>query len=204
METHFERANYHIVSVYEIGKAIDAGMADDFERGALTHLFDMMRRYSKSNETLLYEANEMTCQPVQVTDTFTELRRYFAKYPERLYSYDDRKFEELIRDILRDLGFDAHLTKKSRDGGRDILAHMRNQVTSFLMFVECKRYQPSDKVGIDVVQRLHGACDMNGAHKGMIVTTSFFTKPAIQEQMKKADKMELADYERLKEWLSCR
>lgn len=140
--------------------------------------------------------------PSLIADPIQEIRRYLAKHPEKLYDLNPRRFEELIAEILKDFGFDTELTRATRDGGRDIYAYVRNAVTSFLMFVECKRWAQHRTVGIDVVQRLHGAAKAGGAHKAMIVTTSFFTLPAKQERSKIANEMDLADYDKLKGWLA--
>ncbi|MFO1482956.1 MAG: restriction endonuclease [Verrucomicrobiaceae bacterium] len=138
--------------------------------------------------------------PLFVTDINDEVKRFFARHPERLYDLTPRKFEILIADILKDLGFETHLTQTTRDGGRDIYAFLRNAATSFLMFVECKKWK--DNVGIEIVQRLHGTCTINNADKGMIVTTSFFTEPAKDEHKRIATKMELVDFEKFKDWLA--
>lgn len=140
-------------------------------------------------------------EPSQVITIDEQVKAYFARHPDRLYQLSPRRFEELIADILRDLGFECDLTPATRDGGCDIYAHIRNRVTAFLLFVECKRYKPERKVGIEVVQRVHGAVEAAGAHKGMIVTTSFFSQPAINEQRRIATRMELADFEVLGNWL---
>jgi cold shock CspA family protein len=130
-----------------------------------------------------------------------ELKRYFAKHPEKLYDLSPRKFEELIADILTDFGFGVNLTPETRDGGRDIIAYLKNQICSFLMFVECKKWSPSRHVGIEVVQRLYGVQQGNQANKSMIVTTSFFTKPAIEARNRYETMMTLHDYNDLKVWL---
>lgn len=137
-----------------------------------------------------------------IIDPLQGIKRYLAKHPEKLYDLNPRRFEELIADILKDFGFDTELTKATRDGGRDIYAYVRNAVTSFLMFVECKRWTKTNKVGISVVQRVHGAAKAGGAHKAMIVTTSFFTLPAQQERRKIVKEFDLADYDTLKDWLA--
>jgi HJR/Mrr/RecB family endonuclease len=136
-----------------------------------------------------------------IKDITEELKKYLARYPEKLHDLTPRKFEELIADILRDFGFTTELTRITRDGGRDIYAYIKNAVTSFLMFVECKKWSERNRVGIEVVQRLHGAAKAGGAHKAMIVTTSFFTLPAQRERAKIATELELADYNQLKNWL---
>jgi len=130
-----------------------------------------------------------------------ELKRYFSKHPDKLYNLTPRKFEELVADILKDFGFDVELTSATRDGGFDIYAYMKTQIGIFLTFVECKRWTPPNHVGIEVVQRLQGVQHTNNAHKSMIVTTSFFTQPAILESKKHENLMTLVDYNNLKNWL---
>ena len=139
--------------------------------------------------------------PIAIIDPVREIKRYFAAHPEKLYDLNPRRFEELIADILKDFGFDTELTKATRDGGRDIYAYVKNAVTSFLMFVECKQWAQHNKVGIAVVQRVYGAAKAGGAHKAMIVTTSFFTLPAQRERQRVEKELDLADYETLKTWL---
>ena len=154
------------------------------------------------NEEELYRlpsADESASPLVSTIDS--ELKRYFARYPERLYHLDPRKFEVLVADILKDLGFDTELTSITRDGGRDVYAYMRTAVASFLMFVECKRWTPPKHVGIAVVQRIHGASKAGHADKAMVVTTSFFTAPARREQQSIATELVLVDYDQFKEWL---
>ena len=148
----------------------------------------------------IYRDDSLT--PSAILDPIQEIKRYLAEHPEKLYNLTPRRFEELIAEILKDFGFDTELTPATRDGGRDIYAYVRNAVTSFLMFVECKRWARHRKVGIGVVQRVHGAAKAGGAHKAMIVTTSFFTHPARQERRKIEQELDLADYDMLKTWLA--
>src|SRR5581483_10386856 len=148
----------------------------------------------------IYRGESMT--PSAIIDPIREIKRYFAEHPKKLYDLNPRRFEELIADILKDFGFDTELTKATRDGGRDIYAYVKNAVTSFLMFVECKKWAQHNKVGIDVVQRMHGAAKAGGAHKAMIVTTSFFTLPAQNERRRIEKELDLADYDTLKTWLA--
>jgi restriction endonuclease Mrr len=153
-----------------------------------------------AEELFSQEAEAEDTSPI-VADVTLELKKYFAKHPEKLQDLDPRRFEELVADILKDFGFDTELTTISRDGGRDVYAYMRNAVTSFLLFVECKRWKPPKHVGIDIVQRMYGTSRIWQANKGMIVTTSFFTEPAKSEQKIISTQLELVDYNGLKTWL---
>ena len=131
-----------------------------------------------------------------------EVARYLAKNPKHMYDLSPRAFEELVAHVLDRLGLNVELTKASRDGGVDIYAYVKNQVASFLIVVECKKYSPENRVGIDVVQRLFGVQQGISANKSIIVTTSHFTEPAINQCSQYKGQMELKDYENLREWLA--
>lgn len=156
---------------------------------------------SDGDEDLYGEDAASSRSPFVVTDISLEIKKYFAKHPEKTRQLTPRQFEMLVADILRDFGFDTELTRATRDGGRDIYAYVKNAVTSFLLYVECKRWAPERKVGIDIVQRVYGAAKSGGAHKSMIVTTSFFSGPAHEEQKRVSHEMDLRDYTGLKNWL---
>lgn len=156
---------------------------------------------SDGADDLYAEAALPVLSSVLVTDISLEIKKYFAKHPERIRQLTPRSFEILVADILRDFGFETHLTSATRDGGRDIYAHIKNVVTSFLLYVECKKWAPQRKVGVDIVQRVYGAARAGGAHKSMIVTTSFFSGPAYDEQKRISHEMDLRDYTDLKSWL---
>jgi HJR/Mrr/RecB family endonuclease len=136
-----------------------------------------------------------------ITDINDELKRYFKKYPNRLHDLSSRKFEELVASILIDIGFDVELTKATRDGGTDIIAHIKNAVANFLILVECKKYAPNNKVGVGIIREVAGVHHIKQPSKSLIVTTSTFTQPAINEVTSLNGKIELKDYNDLKKWL---
>jgi len=136
------------------------------------------------------------------TDVNDALKKYFAQHPEKLHQLNPRKFEELVASILKDFGFEVELTQQTRDGGRDILAYMRNAVVQFLTFVECKRYAPENKVGVGIVRQVTGVHYLYKADKSLIVTTSSFTKDAIEEAKKIEHELSLKDYQDIRAWLS--
>jgi len=137
-----------------------------------------------------------------ITDINLEVKKYFKKHPEKLYELDPRKFEELIASIMEDFGFEVELTKATRDGGRDIIANIKNAVTNFLAYVECKRYSPTNKVGVSIIREVAGVHSLRMPSKSIIVTTSTFTKDAVKEASIMNDQMKLNDYYDLKAWLS--
>lgn len=138
---------------------------------------------------------------VVITDINEEIKKYLNRNPEKLYDLSPRKFEELIGSIMEDLGFSVELTKATRDGGRDIIAKIKNSVTDFLVFIECKRYSPDKKIGVGLIREVTGVHYLNGPSKSIIVTTSFFTKDAVELAKKMENQLDLKDYNAIKEWL---
>jgi HJR/Mrr/RecB family endonuclease len=136
-----------------------------------------------------------------ITSIDDEVKKYLKKHPERLYELAPRKFEELVASILKDMGFDVELTQATRDGGRDIIAHVRNAVCSYLTHIECKRYAPDNKVGVGIIREVIGVHHIRNATKSIIVTTSFFSRDAIKEAEKMENQLDLKDFTDIKAWL---
>lgn len=130
-----------------------------------------------------------------------EIKKYLKRHPEKLYDLSSRKFEELVASILKDLGFDVELTQTTRDGGRDIIAYVRNSVCSYLTHIECKRYAPDNKVGVGIIREVIGVHQIRKATKSIIVTTSFFSSEAMNEAKAMENQLDLKDFNDLKAWL---
>lgn len=132
----------------------------------------------------------------------SELVAYFKKHPEQLYSITPRKFEEFVAAVFKNHGFDVELTPETRDGGVDIIAIHRSHLTgNTVNLVECKRYNPRNKVGIGIVQRLLGNVVQQQAHKGIVVTTSYFTVDAACVARESRNVLTLKDYLDILGWL---
>jgi hypothetical protein len=125
---------------------------------------------------------------------------YFTGHPEELRNIHPRRFEEIIAEIFSGFGFTVELTAQTRDGGRDIIA-VKNDPVTLKFLIECKRFLPPNKVGIGVIQRLHGVTISEGASKGIIATTSYFSLPARQHLEKHPFILEGRDYDGIVEWL---
>lgn len=183
--------------------AVDVNASFRSEEHAEHELIMKMAELGAKNgiEEELYsrEVNELD---ISLTDINEEIKKYFKKYPEKLYELSSRKFEELVASILQDFGFSVELTKATRDGGSDVIASIKNAVTSFLMLVECKKYSQDNKVGVGIIREVAGVHTLRQPSKSIIVTTSFFTNDAIREAQLFKEQLQLKDYNALKEWLS--
>lgn len=187
-------------------RAVEVEASIENAYNARIQLNDKINSLIKSNnyrDEIYQEENplEVPKQNIIITDINEEVKKYFKKYPEKMHDLTSRKFEELIASILEDMNLDVQLTKATRDGGRDIIATMKNALTSMLIFVECKKYSPDFKVDVSIIRQVAGVHTFRKPEKSIIVTTSSFTKDAIAEAQMLNGKMELKDYENLKEWL---
>jgi CheY-like chemotaxis protein/HJR/Mrr/RecB family endonuclease len=163
-------------------------------RGVTSKTLELLYQHTSENLT---RAN---CAAL-VIDVRAEIKKYLSLHPEKLHELSPRRFEELVAEMLRDMGLDTVLTMATRDGGVDIYAYLRHEVTNFVMLVECKRWSPDNPVGIDVIQRLYGIQQTKKANKALVVTTSYFTEPAKTEAALHNGLIDLKDYQSLKKWL---
>jgi HJR/Mrr/RecB family endonuclease len=154
-------------------------------------------------EELYSEPEEEPSNDAQavVTTIDEQIKSYFKKNPEKMYDLSPRKFEELVAAILKDMGFDVEITQATRDGGRDIIAYVKNSVSSYLTHIECKRYAPDNKVGVGIIREVMGVHQIRQATKSIIVTTGFFSKDAVKEAAMVENHLDLKDFNDLKQWL---
>jgi hypothetical protein len=123
------------------------------------------------------------------------------KQPDGILSLGPRQFEELITELLRDMGWDVELTPATRDGGKDILAYLKTDVGKMLCLVEAKRYRKDRKIGVELVRTLYGTlCDYQ-ANSAMMVTTSTFSKDARMFEKKHEFQLGLKDYTDVAGWI---
>lgn len=149
------------------------------------------------------ELDAALAEPLQVVvrDTNTEILEMLNRDPSKFRSLSPRKFEEIVAELLTRMGYEVELTPMSGDGGFDMYAAKKDDVGRFLYLVECKRYVPPTKVGVQVVRSLHGVVQQKRANAGLIATTSMFTKGAISFQQEVSHQMHLRDYLELYKWL---
>lgn len=94
------------------------------------------------------------------------------------------EFEDFLKPFLECIGLDeVRVTKRSGDGGVDLegirYGVIDNNDDSVKYIVQAKRYKPSDKIPVDIIDKLRG--NMLSGEKGIIITTAGFSKPAIEK-----------------------
>jgi restriction endonuclease Mrr len=123
---------------------------------------------------------------------------------EKLYSLSGREFEVVIQELLNQQGFDFELTKQTRDGGFDLFAlkYVSPNLSPIKYLVECKRNGPHRPVGVEVIRSFKEVIVTEGAHKGIIATTSYFTTGAIKKKNLTPYLLDFVDKDELLRWIN--
>ena len=110
------------------------------------------------------------------------------------------EFEKLSQRLLREAGFiRVEVRGQSGDGGIDGVGILRMNLISFQVYFQCKKW--SQTVGAKEIRDFRGALQ-GRADKGLFITTSSFSKPAVIEATRDgAIPIDLIDGERLTDLL---
>jgi len=126
---------------------------------------------------------ESTQTPLELLDaSFNTLRKATAEdLLAKLKACSPGFFEQVVVRLLRAMGYggvtgDASVTGKSGDGGIDGIIK-EDKLGLDVVCIQAKRWD--DSVGRPVIQGFVGSMDYIRAKKGVILTTSQFTKDAI-------------------------
>ena len=100
---------------------------------------------------------------------------------ERIVSAAPDFFEQLIIDLMLAMGYGgaggAQHLGRTNDGGVDGVIS-EDALGLDLVFLQAKRYQEGNGVGVEKIQAFVGALVGRGANKGVFVTTSHFSPQA--------------------------
>lgn len=147
----------------------------------------------KSSEELIIEENKIT-HDIKITKTpLEELEESYIAIKdslrdellEKLKQVDFYKFENIVVDLIIRMGYGGSkseakrsLTKKGSDEGIDGIIN-EDRLGLDRIYVQAKRWKDNN-VSRPEVQKFAGALDGQGSTKGIFITTSNFTKEAIE------------------------
>lgn len=106
---------------------------------------------------------------------------------------DGVEFEDLVEKLISKMGFITERTKRSFDGGIDIIAINEQPLFEGKYIIQCKRYSKS--IGEPILRDLYGVVSSEHANKGILITNSYFTKTA--KEFAKNKPIELIDGKKL-------
>lgn len=178
-----------------LSKLIQGDNIDSIFSSAKEPLYDIQ------NDILVPKNKIITETKPIIVSANHKLITSLRQQPGNLRNLSPREFEELLADLLRDMGWDVELTKQTRDGGADILAYMSTDIGRLLCLVEAKHYREDRKIGVDLVRTLYGTlCDAQ-ANSAMLVTSSSFTSDAKTFQQKHKYQLNLREYADVVDWI---
>ncbi len=169
-------------------KAITAGLLETTGEtphatmGALlyTDTLNANSRFRRGDQkgTFALKATAPTGIEQQIEAIQKKVRQDLRKH---LLSMPPQKFEELIRSLLEEMGFEeTETTQYVNDKGIDVRGILRtNQFTAMKVVIQAKRW--TNNVGSVPVRNLRGSLRMVDGEQGIIVTPSDFTLEAKAE-----------------------
>jgi len=105
-----------------------------------------------------------------------------------------RVFEKLMAELLNRLGFvDIKLSRGNKDNGVDITAFLKCELGLEKIIVQCKKFSPKNKIGVQIIKQLLADIDIHDASKGLIITTSTLTAPSMLLVREKYPKISAID-----------
>jgi HJR/Mrr/RecB family endonuclease len=154
-------------------------------------------------KNLYYESQDTSVEIVHIVQLISaELLEYLKRHPDELYHLRPRQFEELVGEILSSYGWQVSITPASKDGGYDLFGIMKDvSGVSTSWIIECKKYGPENKVGVEIVRGLWGVKQDLRIANAMLATTSYFTRGVHEFKSSRYD-LELRDYDGILKWLS--
>ena len=124
---------------------------------------------------------------------------------QKVFEVSPQFFEQLVLDLLLKMGYGgsngvmAHVTPTSHDNGVDGIIP-EDTLGLDKIYIQAKRYT-DNPVGKPEIQQFVGALNEQKASKGVFVTTSTFTKGAIESVNKATSKIVLIDGKALSKYM---
>lgn len=161
----------------------------------IPHILSVLRARAGSDDEIF--------RPLCLERANNEIMKWLSSHPEHIDRIHHRTFESIIAEVIKAHGWEVELTKRTRDGGYDLLC-LKNESLGFplVMIVEAKLYNISRAVGLPMVDRLLGVASRVNPNKAVLVTNSRFTNEVWKQWESRVGRdLELIDREDLFNWL---
>ncbi len=152
----------------------------NIEAWSYNDIYKFAKEHYEANNVVCIPATHFTAIEIGLPDgAIDDWFKLIGDNPERLYDLEPRAFEELVARLFQEQGMDVELTSPTRDGGIDMKATSLGPIEAVQYGVQCKRFGPNSKVSVQYIRELLGAVYSNSLSKGIFVTTSRFTRAAL-------------------------
>ena len=157
----------------------------------------------ESEETGLSQETLSRTPEENLDKAYQQLRKSLAlELLNKVIDLSPAFFERLVIDLLVKMGYGGSIKDagkaigKSGDEGIDGTIK-EDKLGLDIIYVQAKKWKPGNVVGRPEIHKFIGALAGQGAKKGIFITTSSFTKEAIDYTPKNETKIVLIDGERL-------
>jgi restriction system protein len=162
----------------------------------------------ENNSTEIDEHSESTETPEELLEiAYLKIRKSLAQeIINKVIQLPPAFFEKLVVELLVKMGYggsikdDGKAIGKTNDEGIDGTIK-EDKLGLDIIYIQAKRWQPGNSVGRPDIQKFVGALAGQGAKKGIFITTSSFTKDAIEYQPRNETKIVLIDGDQLSQMM---
>jgi restriction system protein len=162
----------------------------------------------ENNDIDIDEHSESTDTPEELLETaYLKIRKSLAlEIINKVIQLPPAFFEKLVVELLVKMGYGGSIQDagkaigKTNDEGIDGTIK-EDKLGLDIIYIQAKRWQPGNTVGRPEIQKFVGALAGQGAKKGIFITTSSFTKDAIEYQLRNETKIVLIDGDQLSQMM---
>lgn len=161
---------------------------------------------SDTEDQLIHEQTEQT--PEENFDkAYQRIRQSLAsELLERIVNLSPAFFERLVIELLVKMGYGGSLKDAGktigRSGDEGIDGTIKEDKLGLdVIYIQAKRWKPGNVIGRPELQKFVGALAGQGAKKGIFITTSNFTKEALEYTPKNEAKIVLINGEQLAQFM---
>jgi HJR/Mrr/RecB family endonuclease len=153
-------------------------------------------------EKKVLESENTQVQIVRFSPSFALLRQ-LQRDPQSLEDLTWRQFEMVVAQLLEGDGYSVELMSGTKDGGVDVVAVKDLGVNGYFKALwQAKKHGKANKVGISLVRELADTRQQFGASKGIIVTSSYLTRGALERIERDKYLLGKVDRDDLDAWIS--
>jgi len=155
----------------------------------MQHQQDLQERQTRNQISPVVEPEAEETETTISLDRLTQqVKGYNAEVAtdllQRIRESAPEFFENLVVDLLSAMGYkgpngSAWVTQLSNDGGIDGVINQDALGTS-TVYVQAKRYEAENTVQRPAIDSFYGALSRNHADRGVFITTSYFSKKAVE------------------------
>jgi hypothetical protein len=151
------------------------------ERPEIELLFKESKEVNEAKNKILDFIQDKDLEEIQgrwiSKENIKEYQQALKSINEGFRHFTPTEFEYFIGYLFQEKGFDVEVTQQSNDYGVDVIAEDEDSKIA----IQVKRKKPGNKVGSKTVRESLGSLHKYNADEALIVTSSSFTNPAIEQ-----------------------